>query len=50
MSIIYTLIITNSDKIISEYSEYVGNFELISRSLIKTIKTNTRGCLQHDDS
>ena len=49
MSIFYTLV-TKSEKIISENSEYVGNFEQISRDLIKKIKINTRGCLQYDES
>jgi len=48
MSIYYTLI-TKSDKVISENTEYVGNFEQISRELIRNIKVNTRGCLSFDD-
>lgn len=49
MSIFYTLV-TSREKIISENTEYVGNFEQISREIVRKIKEDTRGCIDYDQT
>jgi hypothetical protein len=50
MSIIYTLIARDSDKVLCEYSEYHGNFEQISRSLLKKVQKDHRATFLYDDA
>jgi hypothetical protein len=50
MSIIYTLISRDTDKILSEYSEYHGNFEQISRHLLKRVQKDNTATFSYDDA
>ena len=42
MSIVYTLICKGGDKVLCEYTDYQGNFEQVSRNLLKKIQKDTR--------
>jgi hypothetical protein len=50
MSIIYSLIAKGNDKVLCEYTEYHGNFEQISRSLLSKIQKNHRATFSYDDA
>lgn len=50
MSIIYTLISKGDDKILCDYTEYSGNFEQISRSLLKKVEKNHKATFSYDDA
>ena len=50
MSIIYALIAKNEDQVLCEFTEYKGNFEQISRAILRKIKKNSNGSLVYDDS
>ena len=38
MSIKYSLISKENDKVLCEYTDFIGNFEQISRQLLKKVK------------
>ena len=38
MSIIYALVAKNDDQVLCEYTEYKGNFEQISRTILRKKK------------
>ena len=38
MSIIYALVAKNDDQVLCEYTEYKGNFEQISRTILRKIQ------------
>ena len=50
MSIIYALVAKNHDQVLCEYTEYKGNFEQISRTILRKIQKNSRGVLTYDES
>lgn len=50
MSIIYALIAKNDDQVLCEYTEYKGNFEQISRMILRKIQKNSRRALIYDES
>ena len=43
MSIKYSLISKENDKVLCEYTDFIGNFEQISRQLLKKVKADSRG-------
>ena len=55
MSIFYALIAKNYDLILSEYTDYTGNFQQITRILLYKLKlngekkTNNMFCIQYDN-
>jgi hypothetical protein len=49
MSIVYTLIAKLTDKILCEYTEYQGNFEQISRNLLKKVVKESRATFSYGD-
>ena len=48
MSFIYSLISRNSDVVLCEYTEYAGNFQQISRMLLRKIKKNSKYSIEYD--
>ncbi len=48
MSLIYSLISRNSDVVLCEHTEYAGNFQQISRMLLRKIKKNTKYSIEYD--
>ena len=50
MSIIYTMICKDKDKILCEYTEYHGNFEQISRGLLKNVLSSYKATFSYDDT
>ena len=50
MSIIYTIICRDHDKVLCEYTDYHGNFEQITRSLIKRTKSYAKASIVYDDN
>jgi hypothetical protein len=49
MSIIYSLVAKGNDAVLSEYTEFVGNFQQISRILMmKTRKKNVKFSIPYD--
>ena len=50
MSIIYALVAKNDEQVLCEYTEYKGNFEQISRTILRKIQKNSRGGLTYDES
>jgi hypothetical protein len=50
MSIIYALVAKSHDKVLCEYTEYHGNFEQVSRGLLKNIQKDTRATFSYDDA
>lgn len=50
MSLIYVLISKGNDRVLCEYTEYNGNFEQVSRNLLKKIETDYRGTFTYDDA
>ncbi len=49
MSVVYTLICKGSDKVLCEFTEYQGNFEQISRSLLRKVEKNKRATFSYAD-
>jgi len=49
MSIVYTLICKGADKVLCEYTEYQGNFEQVSRSLLKKVESESRATFSYAD-
>ncbi len=49
MSIVYTLICKGADKVLCEYTEYQGNFEQVSRSLLKKVELESRATFSYAD-
>lgn len=49
MSIVYTLICKGNDKVLCEFTEYQGNFEQISRSLLKKVQKDKRATFSYAD-
>ncbi len=49
MSIVYSLICKSSDKVLCEYTEYQGNFEQISRNLLKKVQKDKRATFSYAD-
>jgi len=49
MSIVYTLICKNNDKVLCEYTEFQGNFEQISRNLLKKVQKDKRATFSYAD-
>ena len=49
MSLIYTIICRDHDKVLCEYTDYHGNFEQITRNLIKKTKTYAKATIVYDD-
>jgi hypothetical protein len=50
MSLIYTLISKGQDKILADFTTYTGNFELISKTLMKNTKVNYRASFSYENS
>ncbi len=50
MSIIYTLISKSNDKVLCEYTEYHGNFEQVSRTLLKKVQKDHRATFSYDEA
>jgi hypothetical protein len=48
MSIKYSLISKEKDKVLCEYTDFIGNFEQISRELLKKVKSDSRGTFLYD--
>ncbi len=48
MSILYALIAKASDVVLCEHTEYAGNFQQISRVLLRKIKKNTNFSIEYD--
>jgi hypothetical protein len=48
MSIIYSLIAKNSDIVLCEYTEYKGNFQQISRVVMRKMKKNTKYSIEYE--
>jgi hypothetical protein len=48
MSIIYALIARSSDVVLSEYTEFSGNFQQISRIIMRKMKKNSKYTLSYD--
>lgn len=48
MSIIFALISRGIDVVLCEYTEYAGNFQQISRMLIRKIKKCTKYSIEYD--
>ena len=49
MSIIYVLIARNVEIVLCEYSEYNGNFQQITRNLLKQVKKNGKQIIEYDN-
>jgi len=48
MSILYALIARASDVVLCEHTEYAGNFQQISRVLLRKIKKNSKFSIEYD--
>ena len=48
MSIIYALVSRGPDVVLCEHTEYAGNFQQISRMLLRKIKKNIRFSIEYD--
>jgi len=48
MALIYTLISKGYDTVLADYTEYQGNFESISQTLIKSVKINHRATFSYE--
>lgn len=48
MSIIYTLIARSSDVVLSEFTDFSGNFQQISRIIMRKMKKNSKYSLSYD--
>lgn len=49
-SIIYTLISKGPDKVLCEFTEFHGNFEQISRSLLKRVQINYTATFAYENT
>lgn len=49
MSIVYTLICKGYDKVLCEYTEHQGNFEQVSRNLLKKVQMDNRATFSYED-
>ena len=49
MSILYALISKNLDKVLCDYSEYNGNFQLITRKLLPKVQPNKKFTIEYDN-
>ena len=49
MSLIYSLISKGTDKILTDYTDMQGNFETISRTLLKSAKANFKATFSYED-
>lgn len=49
MSIIFVIICRDFDKVLCEYTDYNGNFEQVTRSILKRIKTTPKASIQYGD-
>ena len=49
MSIIYSLIARNLDVVLCEYSDYNGNFQQITRMLLRSVKDNGKFTIEYDN-
>ena len=49
MSILYALIAKNLDIVLCEYSEYNGNFQQITRMLLRKVQPNRRFTIEYDN-
>ena len=50
MSIIFTIVCRDYEKVLCEYTDYHGNFEQVTRSLIKKAKGSAKASISYDDS
>ena len=48
MSILYALIAKNLDVVLCEYSEYNGNFQQITRTLLRKVQPNRKFTIEYD--
>lgn len=48
MSIIFALISRGNDVVLCEHTDYAGNFQQISRMLIRKIKKNSKYSIEYD--
>ena len=48
MSIIFSLISRNSDVVLCEHTDFAGNFQQISRMLLRKIKKNSKFSIEYD--
>ena len=48
MSILYSLIAKNLETVLCEYSEYNGNFQQITRLLLRKVQPNRRFTIEYD--
>ena len=48
MSILYALISKDQDVVLTEYTEYSGNFQQITRALLRKVHTNTKYTIEYD--
>ena len=49
MSLLYTIICKDHEKVLCEFTEYHGNFEQITRTLIKKSKNYAKASISYDD-
>ena len=48
MSILYSLISKDLGVVLSEYTEYSGNFQQITRMILKKVHPNTKYTIEYD--
>jgi hypothetical protein len=48
MSIIYALVSRSPDVVLSDQSDYTGNFVIISRQILKKIQKNKKVIIEYD--
>lgn len=48
MSIIYALVAKNQDVVLCEHTEYAGNFQQVSRVLMRKIQKNKKCMIEYD--
>lgn len=48
MSIIYALISKDFDCVLCEYTEYIGNFQQITRSILRKISSDSKKTIDYD--
>ena len=48
MSIIYSLVAKNPDVVLTEYTEYKGNFQQISRIVMRKMKKNASFSIEYE--
>jgi len=48
MSLIYSLVSQGTDKLLVDYTEYQGNFENVSQSLLKKVQENHRATFSYE--